>query len=71
MIVPYNELLYLTLIRPVFCNGLLLCQIEIKYVKKNSLCKRNVYIKGALSSVRQFLATESPLKMMKSPFYFS
>ena len=27
-------------------------------------------IKGALSSLRQFLANESPLKMMKNPFYF-
>ena len=28
-------------------------------------------IKGAPSSLRQFLATESPLKVMKSPFYFT
>ena len=26
-------------------------------------------VKGALSGLRQFLATESPLKMMKSAFY--
>ena len=26
--------------------------------------------KGALSSLRQFLATKSPLKMMKNVFYF-
>ena len=70
MIVPYNELLYLTLIRPVFCIGAIVMP-NLKYVKKNSLCKRNMYIKDALSSVRQFLATESPLKMMKSPFNFS
>ena len=28
-------------------------------------------IKGALSSLRQFLATDSPLKMMKNAFYFT
>ena len=28
-------------------------------------------IKGAPSSLRQFLATESPLKVMKSHFYFT
>ena len=28
-------------------------------------------IKGALSGVKQFLATESPLKIMKNAFYFT
>ena len=28
-------------------------------------------IKGALSGLRQFLATEKPLKMMKNAFYFT
>ena len=28
-------------------------------------------VKGALSGLRQFLATESPLKMMKNAFYFT
>ena len=28
-------------------------------------------IKGSLSGLRQFLATESPLKMMKNAFYFT
>ena len=28
-------------------------------------------IKGPLSGLRQFLATESPLKMMKNAFYFT
>ena len=27
--------------------------------------------KGALSGLRQFLPTESPLKIMKNPFYFT
>ena len=33
MIVPYNELLYLTLIRPVFCIGAIVMP-NLKYVKK-------------------------------------
>ena len=28
-------------------------------------------VKGALSRLRQFLATESPLKMVKNAFYFT
>ena len=28
-------------------------------------------LKGALSDLRQFLATESPLKMMRNAFYFT
>ena len=28
-------------------------------------------IEGALSVLRQFLATETPLKLVKSPFYFT
>ena len=31
----------------------------------------NPLFKGALSVLRQFLATESPLKMMKNAFYFT
>ena len=30
-----------------------------------------LFFKGALSGLRQFLATESPLKMMKNIFYFN
>ena len=33
-------------------------------------CSINV-VKGALSGLRQFLATESPLNMMKNNFYFT
>ena len=29
------------------------------------------WLKGALSGLRQFLTTESPLKMMKKAFYFT
>ena len=28
-------------------------------------------VRGALSGLKQFLATESPLKMMKNAFYFT
>ena len=30
-----------------------------------------VVIKGVLSGLRQFLATENPLKMIKNTFYFT
>ena len=30
-----------------------------------------IIIKGTLSGLRQFLATESPLKLMKNAFYFT
>ena len=31
----------------------------------------SLFVKGALSGLRQFLATESPLKMVKDAFYFT
>ena len=31
----------------------------------------NHKVKGALSGLRQFLAAESPLEMMKNAFYFT
>ena len=37
-----------------------------KYKKKSSF-----ELQGALSSLRQFLAAESPLKVMKNAFYFT
>ena len=40
---------------------------EIEYHK----CFSFVCFKGAFSCLRQFLATESPLKMMKNAFYFT
>ena len=38
-----------------------------------TIAKINLHciLKGALSGLRQFLATESPLKWMKNVFYFS
>ena len=35
------------------------------------LCLYFAKLKGALSGLRQFLATESPLKMMKNAFCFT
>ena len=32
---------------------------------------KNKWFKGALSGPRQFLANESPLKIMKNAFYFT
>ena len=33
--------------------------------------KSGIFFKDALSGLRQFLATESPLKMMENAFYFT
>ena len=38
---------------------------------KNKTLSVKEYVKGALSDVRRFLATESHLKMMKKGFYFT
>ena len=35
------------------------------------ICITSANLKGALSGLRQHLATESPLKMMKNTFYFT
>ena len=49
----------------------------ITYIKSVSKKKPSIdrikthLLKGALSGLRQFLATESPLKMMKNAFYFT
>ena len=50
----------------------LLTQIALcEHVYDNGLLNRNFKVKGALSGLRQILATESPLKMMKNAFYFT
>ena len=38
---------------------------------KNSKLGLNLYFKGPLLSLRQYLATESHLKMIKNAFYFT
>ena len=48
------------------CLNLPSCEV------KNQLTFYQVrWFKGALSGLRKFLATESPLKMMKNAFYFT
>ena len=39
------------------------------FLYDRDLCHERV--KGALSSLRHFLATERPVKMMKNAFYFT
>ena len=43
---------------------------QLKYLK-TAFILSIAQIKGALSSLRQFLPTKSPLKMMKNGFYFT
>ena len=38
---------------------------------RDEILSRNEIFKGALYSLRQFLAIESPLKMMKNAFHFT
>ena len=51
--------------------------IKFLFLKFNLTCfftkfKKSVFVvKGAISGLRQFLATESPLKMMRNAFYFT
>ena len=42
-----------------------------KYSKGDGLTKQNLNFKGAFSGLRQFLANESPLKMIENTFYFT
>ena len=37
----------------------------------NDFATETNYFKGALSGLKQFLTTESPLKMMKNTFYLT
>ena len=51
----------------------LFCKWMNWFLHDRNLCHKRVEplnFKGALSGLRQFLATESPLKMMKNAFYF-
>ena len=42
-----------------------------KLIFRCNTCQILSFFKGALSDLRQFLATESLLKMMKNAFYFT
>ena len=37
----------------------------------NKIFYRKIMVKSALSGLRKYLATKSPLKMMKNDFYFT
>ena len=46
--------------------------VEVKYSLTVNLVLSSInIITGALSGPRQFLATETPLKMMRNAFYFT
>ena len=45
--------------------------MELQKSKRLALATQSHSFKGALSGLGQFLATESPLKMMKNGFYFT
>ena len=50
-------------------------KLKCKFVEKETLFVRqqknhSIYIKGALSGLRQFLTNVSPLKLLKNAFYF-
>ena len=53
--------------RPTLLETVSIIRILIDQVHKS----QNTYFKGTLAGLRQFLATESPLKMMKNAFYFT
>ena len=38
---------------------------------QENTCNRDLQLKGSFSGLRQFLATETPLKIMKNAFYFT
>ena len=43
-----------------------------RMIRRNVFLNRSeVFFEGALSGLRQFLATESPLKVMKNAFYLT
>ena len=52
-------------------NTFYLCEFSIFNVCKNLLFLATGDFKGTLSSLRQFLVSESPLKMMRDAFYFT
>ena len=61
-----NIIEFVTKIKSCFiCKG-----ASCTYNKNNKIIRHSVF-KGALSGLRQFLAIESPLKMMKNAFYFT
>ena len=54
-------------------SSMLLMKTTFEYIKTSIRNHKHSHssLKGALSGLRQFLAAESPLKMMKNAFYFT
>ena len=48
-----------------------LCYCCSSFLTKTQKICKNRNIKGTLSCLKQFLATEAPLEMMKNVFYFT
>ena len=46
-------------------------KVSMSYLLSFSIYQTKRVIKGTLSGLIQFLAAESPLKMMKNAFYFT
>ena len=69
----FKRLFYINIYRHCFVLLLLLLLLLLNVitVTKTQNFRKNRNIKGALSGLRQFLATESPLKMMRNAFYFT
>ena len=68
-IFPYNE--QLRKILRNFIDKLLLYHASLNLCLLKEKCQKYWNIKGAFSGLRQFLATEIPLKTIKSVFYFT
>ena len=46
-------------------------KIRISFLNKRFCFNSSIKVKGALVGLRRFLATENPLKTIKSAFYFT
>ena len=54
-----------------FCEEKYTVGLFLKNVWENKCVRSEEIVKGTFSGLRQFLATERPLKMMKNAFYFT
>ena len=63
-----ENVLYVELTQHETCSDFLLSSLQNVSVFLNS---NNIFFKGPLPGLRQFLETESSLKMMKNVFYFT
>ena len=75
-IVKFEHISHLFVVFPLLTLGMYFLLCYVLFTTKLYLTKSKFYyfkfvLKSALSSLRQFLITESPLKMMKNTFYFT